>query len=67
MGEPSFEETICGLKFHVGPFTNINVNSPSAENIYKSVIELAEPTSDTIILDLCAGIGGISFTLADVC
>lgn len=66
MGKPSFEENICGLRFHVGPFSILNVNSPSAENIYKSIIELAEPTPESTIIDICSGTGGIAFTIAHV-
>lgn len=43
------------------------MNSPAAENIYNSIIELAQPTKETIVLDLCAGTGGIAFTIADHC
>lgn len=65
-GESHFYETICGLIFHVEPFSIMNVNSSSSENVYNSIIELAEPTPDTVVLDLCSGTGGIAFTIARV-
>lgn len=52
--------------FYVGPFSILNVNSSSSENIYKSIAELAEPTPETTIIDLCSGTGGIAFTIAKV-
>ncbi|KAK6638045.1 hypothetical protein RUM44_008470 [Polyplax serrata] len=66
-GESHFFENICDLMFYVGPFSILNVNSSSSENIYKSIAELAEPTPETTIIDLCSGTGGIAFTIAKEC
>jgi len=65
-GKPDCEEIICGLKFYISPFSLLKMNPRSRESICNSVIELADSTSDCVVLDACAGYCDIAFAFANV-
>lgn len=65
-GDTHIYETILGLKFRISPEAFFQVNTPGAEILYKSAIELAAPTKSSTILDVCCGTGTIGLCFADV-
>ncbi|XP_011686341.1 PREDICTED: tRNA (uracil-5-)-methyltransferase homolog A-like isoform X1 [Wasmannia auropunctata] len=58
-GTKYIEETLLGMKFRVSPQAFFQVNTLGAEVLYKAAIDLAEPTMDTALLDVCCGTGTI--------
>ncbi|XP_049817346.1 tRNA (uracil-5-)-methyltransferase homolog A isoform X2 [Aethina tumida] len=66
-GDTHIYETILGLKFRISPEAFFQVNTPGAEILYKSAIELAAPTKSSTVLDVCCGTGTIGLCFADKC
>jgi len=66
MGETHIYETLLGLKFRVSPEAFFQINTSAAEVLYNSVAELACPTEDTTLIDICCGTGSIGLCLAKV-
>ncbi|MDW7671212.1 MAG: 23S rRNA (uracil(1939)-C(5))-methyltransferase RlmD [Bacillota bacterium] len=62
-GKSTLSEKMLGLRFSITPFSFFQTNSFAAELLYKSVIELMEP-SDQTVADLYCGLGTISQLLA---
>lgn len=67
MGETHIYETLLGLKFRVSPEAFFQINTSAAEVLYNSVAELACPTEDTTLIDICCGTGSIGLCLAKKC
>jgi len=63
-GEDHIIEEMLGLKFRISPFSFFQVNTKSAENLYRLVADLAGCSSNTILFDVCCGTGTIGITLA---
>ncbi|KAF5290360.1 hypothetical protein FQA39_LY14743 [Lamprigera yunnana] len=66
-GDTHIEESILGLKFRVSPEAFFQINTKAAEILYKSAIELSEPTSGSTVLDICCGTGTIGLCFAKSC
>jgi hypothetical protein len=66
MGETHIYETLLGLKFRVSPEAFFQINTSAAEVLYNSVAELACPTENTTLIDICCGTGSIGLCLAKV-
>ncbi|KYQ52037.1 tRNA (uracil-5-)-methyltransferase like protein A [Trachymyrmex zeteki] len=66
-GTEYIEETLLGMKFRVSPQAFFQVNTLGAEVLYKAAIELAEPTMDTALLDVCCGTGTIGLCFSKYC
>ncbi|XP_055346675.1 tRNA (uracil-5-)-methyltransferase homolog A-like [Paramacrobiotus metropolitanus] len=59
-----FGETLLGCKFKISPDAFFQVNTPAAEVLYSSLIELSSVTPQTVVLDLCCGTGTIGIVMA---
>lgn len=66
MGETHIYETLLGLKFRVSPEAFFQINTSAAEILYNAVAELACPTENTTLIDICCGTGSIGLCLAKV-
>ncbi|XP_039441518.1 tRNA (uracil-5-)-methyltransferase homolog A [Culex pipiens pallens] len=66
-GETHIIEEIHGLKFRVSPQAFFQINTPSAEILYQTAIDLAGTTKQTSILDICCGTGTIGLCFAKHC
>ena len=66
MGDTHIYETLLGLKFRVSPEAFFQTNTSAAEVLYNSVAELACPTENTTLIDICCGTGSIGLCLAKV-
>ncbi|XP_044252549.1 tRNA (uracil-5-)-methyltransferase homolog A [Tribolium madens] len=66
-GDPHICETLLDLKFKISPEAFFQINTKGAEILYKSIIELAAPTEDSTILDVCCGTGTIGLCFAKNC
>ncbi|KAJ8972630.1 hypothetical protein NQ314_000086 [Rhamnusium bicolor] len=66
-GDTHINETILGLKFRISPEAFFQINTKGAEILYNAAIELAEPTIDSTILDVCCGTGTIGLCFAKKC
>ncbi|XP_066257719.1 tRNA (uracil-5-)-methyltransferase homolog A [Euwallacea similis] len=66
-GETHIYETIMGLKFRISPEAFFQVNTKAAEILYRTAIELAEPTESSSMLDVCCGTGTIGLCFAKSC
>ncbi|XP_032682575.1 tRNA (uracil-5-)-methyltransferase homolog A-like [Odontomachus brunneus] len=66
-GTEYIEETLLGMKFRVSPQAFFQVNTLGAEVLYKAAIDLAEPTMDTTVLDVCCGTGTIGLCFSKYC
>ena len=62
-GEPYINDTLCGVKVRLSPFTFYQVNHSTAEKLYEKVSEYAAPENKSVI-DLYCGAGTISLCLA---
>ncbi|XP_049792714.1 tRNA (uracil-5-)-methyltransferase homolog A-like [Schistocerca nitens] len=67
MGASHIEESICGVTLRISPEAFFQVNSAAAEVLYGAVEEVAQPTRDTSLLDVCCGSGAIGLCLAKKC
>ncbi|KAF5277149.1 hypothetical protein FQR65_LT03855 [Abscondita terminalis] len=65
-GDTHIEENILGLKFRVSPEAFFQINTKGAEILYKSAIELSQPTENSTVLDICCGTGTIGLCFAKV-
>ncbi|KAG5327718.1 TRM2A methyltransferase, partial [Pseudoatta argentina] len=66
-GTEYIEETLLGMKFRVSPQAFFQVNTLGAEVLYKAAIDLAEPTMDMALLDVCCGTGTIGLCFSKYC
>uniref|UniRef100_A0A1B6C9E3 tRNA (uracil(54)-C(5))-methyltransferase n=1 Tax=Clastoptera arizonana TaxID=38151 RepID=A0A1B6C9E3_9HEMI len=66
-GETHLNESILGLELEVTPSFYFHCNTYGAEQLYKAVKELAAVDSETTVLDLCCGMGGMGMMLAKDC
>ncbi|XP_015837917.1 tRNA (uracil-5-)-methyltransferase homolog A isoform X2 [Tribolium castaneum] len=66
-GDTHICETLLGLKFKISPEAFFQINTKGAEILYKSIIELASPTEDSTVLDVCCGTGTIGLCFAKNC
>ncbi|XP_076634209.1 tRNA (uracil-5-)-methyltransferase homolog A isoform X1 [Colletes latitarsis] len=66
-GTKYIEETLLGMKFQVSPQAFFQVNTLGAEVLYKAAIDLAKPTEDTALLDICCGTGTIGLVFSKHC
>ncbi|XP_014468217.1 PREDICTED: tRNA (uracil-5-)-methyltransferase homolog A-like isoform X1 [Dinoponera quadriceps] len=66
-GTEYIEETLLGMKFRVSPQAFFQVNTLGAEVLYKAAIDLAGPTADTALLDVCCGTGTIGLCFSKHC
>lgn len=65
-GDTHIYDTILGLKFRISPEAFFQVNTNCAEILYKSAIELAEPSDQLTVIDICCGTGTIGLCFAKV-
>lgn len=63
-GRSYIEEALCGLTFKISAASFFQVNPYQAEKLYRAAIELAEITSESIVLDAYCGIGTLSLLIA---
>lgn len=54
------------MKFRISPEAFFQINSLGAEVLYKTALDLAKPSSDTALLDVCCGTGTIGLTFSKV-
>ncbi|CAK9815335.1 tRNA (uracil-5-)-methyltransferase homolog A [Anthophora plagiata] len=66
-GTKYIEETLLGMKFQVSPQAFFQVNTLGAQVLYKAAIDLAKPTADTALLDICCGTGTIGLAFSKHC
>ncbi|XP_066594850.1 tRNA (uracil-5-)-methyltransferase homolog A-like [Prorops nasuta] len=66
-GAKFIEEVLLGMKFRISPLAFFQINTLGAEVLYKAAIELAEPTMDTTVLDICCGTGTIGLSFSKYC
>ena len=62
-GEPYINDTLCGVKVRLSPFTFYQVNHSTAEKLYEKVSEYAAPENKSVI-DLYCGAGTIGLSMA---
>ena len=65
-GDTHIYETILGLKFRISPQAFFQINTPGAEVLYKSAIELADPKENCTVVDICCGTGTIGLCFSKV-
>ncbi|KAI4486330.1 hypothetical protein M0802_012349 [Mischocyttarus mexicanus] len=66
-GAEYIEEILLDKKFRISPQAFFQVNTLGAEVLYKAIIDMAEPTNDTTILDICSGTGTIGLSFSKHC
>ncbi|OAD52212.1 tRNA (uracil-5-)-methyltransferase like protein A [Eufriesea mexicana] len=66
-GMKYIEETLLGMKFRISPQAFFQVNTLGAQVLYKAAIDLAKPTADTALLDICCGTGTIGLAFSKYC
>lgn len=60
-------DKMCGNEFVLSPLAFYQVNHSQAEKMYEAVIDFADLTKESIVLDLYCGAGTISLALAKHC
>jgi tRNA (uracil-5-)-methyltransferase len=58
-----YYEKICGNLFEVSNSSFLQINTQQMDKMYKYVGDLAELDEDTILLDICSGIGTIGLSV----
>lgn len=66
-GDTHIYDTILGLKFRISPEAFFQINTSCAEVLYNSAIELADPSKESTVVDVCCGTGTIGLCFAKVC
>lgn len=66
-GTTHIQDTIHGLEFRISPLAFFQINTASANVLYKKAIDLAAPKKDTTVLDICCGTGTIALAFAKHC
>jgi tRNA (uracil-5-)-methyltransferase len=66
-GTTHITETILDLKFRISPTSFFQGNTLAAEKLYQSAIDLAKPTEESIVLDICCGTGTVGLCFAKYC
>lgn len=56
-GEPHIFEDVLDLTFRISPDAFFQVNTRGAEVLYRSVRELSQAATNTVLLDVCCGTG----------
>lgn len=59
-GQPFLLESLCGSTFKVSPASFFQVNTPQAEILYKTAIQLADLRKDDRLFDLYCGVGTLA-------
>ncbi|XP_055371931.1 tRNA (uracil-5-)-methyltransferase homolog A [Condylostylus longicornis] len=67
LGKTYITDEIHSLKFRISPLAFFQINTKGAGILYEKVIELARPTKNTIVLDICCGTGTIGLCFAKHC
>lgn len=65
-GKNTLSDTLCGLKFNIGPKSFYQVNHEQCEKLYNSAISFANLSSDDIVIDAYCGIGTIGLIASKV-
>lgn len=66
-GDTLIHETLLGMNFSISPEAFFQVNTQGAEILYKSAIELAAPTNQSTVVDICCGTGTIGICFSKSC
>ncbi|KAJ8676069.1 hypothetical protein QAD02_011855 [Eretmocerus hayati] len=61
-GAPYIEEMLLGMKFRISPQAFFQINTLGAEILYETAIDLAQPSPDTALIDVCCGTGTIGIS-----
>ncbi|KAH8244082.1 hypothetical protein KR038_000447 [Drosophila bunnanda] len=67
LGSTHITDTIQGLQFRISPLAFFQINTAGANVLYQQAIDLAAPTKDTTMLDICCGTGTITLAFAKHC
>ncbi|SPP76543.1 tRNA (uracil-5-)-methyltransferase homolog A [Drosophila guanche] len=67
LGTTHITDTIQGLQFRISPLAFFQINTEGANVLYQQAIDLAAPTKDTTMLDICCGTGTIALAFAKHC
>ncbi|XP_044728957.1 tRNA (uracil-5-)-methyltransferase homolog A [Chrysoperla carnea] len=66
-GTTYIQEKLLDLTFRISPDAFFQVNTDAAEVLYSSAIEIAKPTNETSIVDICCGTGTIGLCFSKHC
>lgn len=66
-GDELIHETLLGMNFSISPEAFFQINTEGAEILYKSAIELASPTMESTVVDICCGTGTIGICFSKYC
>lgn len=67
LGSTHIVDSIQGLQFRISPLAFFQINTAGADVLYQQAIDLAAPTKDTTMLDICCGTGTIALAFAKHC
>lgn len=63
-GPGTIQDEMCGVPVTLGPMSFYQVNTPSAENLYRAAAEAARLDKGQTLLDLYCGMGTIGLSMA---
>ncbi|KAG5667781.1 hypothetical protein PVAND_015751 [Polypedilum vanderplanki] len=66
-GDTHVHDYIHGLKFQISASSFFQGNTKGAAKLYQEIIDLANPTPKTVVLDVCCGTGTIGLCIAKYC
>lgn len=64
-GEDLYHDQLLGKTFKISSKSFFQINTKQTEVLYQQAIEMAEVTSDDVVVDAYCGIGSITLKLAD--
>ncbi|UPU40279.1 23S rRNA (uracil(1939)-C(5))-methyltransferase RlmD [Erysipelothrix sp. Poltava] len=64
-GEDLYHDQLLGKTFKISSKSFFQINTKQTEVLYQQAIEMAEVTSDDVVVDAYCGIGSITLNLAD--
>ncbi|EDV97596.1 tRNA (uracil-5-)-methyltransferase homolog A [Drosophila grimshawi] len=67
LGSTHITDTIQELQFRISPLAFFQINTAGANVLYQQAIDLAAPSKDTTMLDICCGTGTIALAFARHC
>lgn len=63
-GKGYITDTLCGNKLNISPNAFYQINPAQAQKAYLAALDFAKVNKDTVLLDVCCGIGSIALAAA---
>lgn len=63
-GKETIEDTLCGMKYEISPYSFFQINPVQTQNLYDTAIKMADISKNDYVMDIYCGLGTISLAAA---